>query len=129
MLSTIVTSRKVPICGCASVRISAGAPARDELGQDLAAEMAGVLDPAVELAVGEGAGAALAELDVGLGVEHAPAPQPPGVLGAFAHHLAAVEDDRPEAHLREDQADEQAAGAGADDDGPDRPAGACATNL
>ena len=77
-----------------------------------------VLDPAVELAVGKGAGAALAELDVGFGVEHAAPPQAPRVLGPFANHLAAVEDDRPEAHLRQDQAGEQAARAGADDDRP-----------
>jgi hypothetical protein len=36
----------------------------DELGQHLAAAMAGVLDLAVELAVGKGAGAAFAELDI-----------------------------------------------------------------
>ena len=37
-----------------------------ELGQHLAVEMARVLDPAVELAVGKGAGAAFAELDVAI---------------------------------------------------------------
>ena len=49
------------------------------------------------------------------------APEAPGVLGALAHHLAALEDERPEAHLRQDQRGEQAARAEADDDRP-RPA-------
>src|SRR5450830_247914 len=43
----------------------------DELVQDLAAVVVRVLDLAVELAVGEGPGAAFAKLHVGLGVEHA----------------------------------------------------------
>ncbi len=72
--------------------------------------------PAVQLAVGEGACAAFAELHVGFGVELAFAPQAPGVLGAFAHFLAALQDDRAEAHLRQQQPGEDAAGAGADDD-------------
>ena len=114
MLSTIVTSRKVPMCGCASVRISGGAPALTNSVSTLRPRIARILDLAVELAVGEGAGAAFAELHVRFGIEHAAAPQAPGVLGAFAHHLAAIEDDRAEAHLRQDQAGEQAAGAGAD---------------
>ena len=41
----------------------------DELFQHLAAEEARVLDPAIELAVGERARAAFAELDVGFGIE------------------------------------------------------------
>ena len=86
----------------------------DELGQDLAAEVTGVLDLAVELAVGEGAGPALAELDVGFGIEDAAPPQAPGVFRAFAHHLAAVEDDGAKTHLGQDQAREQAAGPGSD---------------
>jgi hypothetical protein len=48
------------------------------------------------------------------GIELALAPQAPGVLGALAHGLAAFEDERPEAHLGQQQAGEQAAGAGAD---------------
>ena len=80
--------------------------------------MARVLDLAVELAVGEGAGAAFAELHVRLRVEHALAPQAPGVLGALAHCLAALQDDRPEAHLRQHQAGEEAARPEADDHRP-----------
>src|SRR3546814_8128658 len=38
----------------------------------------------------------------------------PGVLGTFAHFLAAVQDDRAKTHLRQDQSGEQAAGAEAD---------------
>jgi hypothetical protein len=75
----------------------------------------GVLDLAVELAVGEGAGAAFAELHVGFGVEGVLAPQAPGVLGALAHGLAALEHDGPEAHLGQHQRGEDAAGAEADD--------------
>ncbi len=86
----------------------------DELGQHLAAQVAGVLDLAVELAVREGAGPALAELHVGLRVQHALAPQAPGVLGALAHHLATLQDDRAQAHLGQDQAGEQAARPGPD---------------
>ncbi len=80
-----------------------------ELGQHLAAEMARVLDLAVELAVGKGACPALAELHVGFRVELAPPPQAPGVPGALADQLAALQDDRAEPHLREDQPGEQAA--------------------
>jgi len=88
----------------------------DELFQDLAAVVVRVLDLAVELAVGEGPGAAFAELHVGLGVEHAFAPQAPGVLGALAHFLAALEDDRLEAHLGQQQAGKDTAGAEANHD-------------
>ena len=42
----------------------------DEFGQHLAAQMARILDLAVELAVGESAGAAFAELDIGFRGEH-----------------------------------------------------------
>ena len=93
----------------------------DELGQHLAPQMAGVLDLAVELAVGKGARPALAELHIALGIERAPAPQAPGILGPLAHDLAAVEDDRPQPHLRQDQTGEQAAGSRADHHRP-RPA-------
>ena len=65
----------------------------DEFGQHLAAQMARVLDLAVELAVGKSAGAAFAELDIGFRRQHAIAPQGPGVLGALAHRLAALQDD------------------------------------
>jgi len=93
-----------------------------ELFHHLAAEEARVLDLAVELAVGESAGTAFAELHVRLGVEHALAPQAPGVAGALAHGLAAFEHDGPEAHLREHQRREDAAGAEADHHGPQRQA-------
>ena len=79
--------------------------------------MARVLDAGIELAVGEGASAALAELDVGFGVEDAAAPEAPGVAGALADQFAAFEDERAEAHLGQDEGSHQAAGAGADDHG------------
>src|SRR6185369_1837125 len=90
----------------------------DEFLEHLAAMVLRVLDLAVELAVGEGAGAAFAELDVGIRVQLALAPQAPGVLSPLAHGLAAFDDDRAKTHLGQDQAGEQAAGAGADDDWP-----------
>jgi len=81
----------------------------DEFVQHLAAQVAWILDLAVELAVAEGARAALAELDIGFGIEHRTAPQAPGVFGAFAHRLAALQDDGAEAGLGQDQGGEQAA--------------------
>ena len=87
---------------------------RDELGQHLAAEVAGVLDLAPELAVRKGARAALAELDVAFGLELPAPPQAPGVLGALAHDPAAIEDDRAEPHLRQDQPREEPARPRAD---------------
>jgi hypothetical protein len=79
--------------------------------------VAGVLDPAVELAVREGAGAALAKLNIRRGVEDPVAPEVPGVAGALANRPAPLEDERAEAHLRQAQGGEKATGAGADDDG------------
>jgi hypothetical protein len=85
-----------------------------KLGQHLAPQMLGVLDLAVELAVGEGARPALAELHVGFRIQHMLAPQPPGVLRALAHRLAALQHNGLEAHLRQHQRGEDAAGAEAD---------------
>ena len=104
---------------CADVRLGLpqdlfGRTGGDELGQYLAALVARILDLAVELAVGKGAGAALAELDIGFGAKDAAPPQRPGVLGALAYDGAAFEYDRPEATLGEDQRRQQAAGTGAD---------------
>ena len=89
----------------------------DEFFQNLAAEMARVLDLRIEFAVGECAGAAFAELGVGGGVELGLAPEPERVDRALADDLAAFEDDGVEAHLGEDERCEEAAGAEADDDG------------
>jgi len=82
----------------------------DEFGEDLAAKVPRVLDAAVKLAVGKGAGAAFAELRIGFRVKHAAAPQPPGVLRALPDRLSAFEDDRAKAHLRKDQGGEQPQG-------------------
>ena len=90
----------------------------DELLDHLARQVARVADLAPQLAVGKGAGAALAELDVGFRVEHAAPPQAPGVPGALAHRAAALEHDRTKAHLRQHQRGEQAARAEADDHRP-----------
>ncbi|MDT4871425.1 hypothetical protein FQZ97_1065520 [compost metagenome] len=81
-------------------RRSAGA---NELVHHLAGVELGVLDLAVELAVGEQAGTTLAELHVGFRGQDLLAPQCPGILGAAAHILAALQHDWFEAHLREQQ--------------------------
>ncbi|MNF41832.1 hypothetical protein D3C84_228700 [compost metagenome] len=86
----------------------------DEFGQDLAAMVLRVLDLAVQLAVGESPGTAFTELHVRFGVEHVLAPQAPGVLGALANFGAALENDRLEAHLCQQQAGKNAARAETD---------------
>ena len=63
----------------------------DEFRQHLAPEVARVLDLAVQLAVRKSARTALAELDVGFGIELARAPEPKSIPGAFAHGLAAFQ--------------------------------------
>jgi hypothetical protein len=73
--------------------------------------MTRILDLAVKLAVRKGAGAAFAKLDIGFRVEHAFAPQAPGIFRALAHHLAALQDDGAKAHLRQQQAREDTARA------------------
>jgi len=83
----------------------------DEFLHHLAAQVARVADLAVELAVGKGAGTAFAELHVAFRVELLLAPQAPGVLGAFAHGLAALQHDGLEPHLRQHQRRQHAAGA------------------
>jgi hypothetical protein len=92
----------------------------DEFGQHLAAVVLGVLDLGVQLAVREGAGAAFAELHVRLGIQLALAPEAEGVDGALAHLLAALQYQRIQAHLRQDQRHEQAARAHADNHGTRR---------
>ena len=89
-------------------------PCLHELGQNLAAEKTRILDLAVELAVRKCSRAAFAELHIGFGIEDRTAPQAPGVLRAFAHHLAAIQNDGPKTHLREDQGGEQSAWTRAD---------------
>src|ERR1700733_5929596 len=59
------------LAGCEDFLRCAG---RDELSQQLAGEMARVLDAGIQLAVGECACATLPELDVGFGIEDAAAP-------------------------------------------------------
>ena len=92
-----------------------GGAGLDKRGEQFAGQVAGIFYAAVELAVGEGAGATLTELDVGFGVEDGSAPQAPGVLGAFADQLAAFKDEGTEAHFGEGKGGEKTAGTGADD--------------
>ena len=54
--------------------MSSGAPALHEFVQHFAAQMARILDLAVELAVGECARATFAELHIGFRVKHILAP-------------------------------------------------------
>lgn len=81
----------------------------DEFIEHLAAVMLRILDLTVKLAVRKGTRAAFAKLHVRFRIEHRLAPQPESILGALAHGLAALENDRTEAHLREDQPGKQAA--------------------
>ena len=85
ILSTTPTSRKVPMCGLATKQDLLRRAGADELVEHLARQVARVADLAPELAVGERAGAAFAELHVRLRIEHAAPPQAPGVAGALAH--------------------------------------------
>ena len=82
----------------------------DEFVHHLAGVELRILDLAVELAVGKQPRTAFTELHVGFGAQHLLAPQRPGVLGAAAHVLAALEHDGLEAHLGQQQGGEQAAG-------------------
>ena len=111
-------SRNVPMCGLLTNRISGGRAGAHELVHHLAAVELRILDLAVELAVGEQARPALAELHVGFGREDVLAPQRPGVLRAPAHVAAALEHDGLEPHLRQQQRGKQPAGAEADHEGP-----------
>ena len=79
-----------------------------------------VPDQRVELAVGEGPRAPLAEDDVGLGVEGAPLEERRDVDRALFHRAAALEHERPVAGLREQQRGEEPGGPAADDDGTRR---------
>ena len=86
----------------------------DEFRQHLAAAPGGVLDLAVQLAVGKRAGPALAELHVRFRVQHPSPPQPPGIARPLPHLLAAIQDNGAKTHLRQDQRGEQPARSGAD---------------
>src|SRR5690606_24369170 len=90
----------------------------NELLSHLAGVELRILDLAVELAVGEQAGPAFTELHVGFGVQDLLAPQRPGVLGAAAHVLAALQHDGLEAHLRQQQRRKQPARAKPNDQLP-----------
>jgi hypothetical protein len=92
----------------------------DKFFQHLAAMVQSVADPAPQLAVGERAGAALAELDVAFRLQLAAPPQAPGIARAFAHHFPAVQHQRAKPHLRQRQRRQQAARPGADHHRPGR---------
>ena len=83
----------------------------DELLHHVAAKVARVLDLAPQLAVRKSAGAALAKLHIGLGLQPVLAPQAPGVLGALAHAFTALQHDGAQPHLCEQECGEYAAGA------------------
>ncbi len=86
----------------------------DKFVQHLATVMLRILHLAVELAVGESAGTAFAELYIRFRMQFPLAPQTERILRALAHHLAAFQDDRPKTHLRQDQAGKEATWTGAD---------------
>ncbi len=78
---------------------------------DLASQMARVFDLAPQLAVRESARPALAELHIAVGMQIALAPQIPCVLRALAYRRSALQYQRLEAHLRQQQRGKHAAGA------------------
>ena len=88
----------------------------DEFRQHLARQMTRVADLAPQFAVGKCAGSAFAELDVRFRIQIASTPQGPRVFRAFAHPLAALEHDRPQPHLRQQQRREDSAWTEADDE-------------
>src|SRR5690606_39368395 len=65
---------------------------------NLAAVKIRIFDLAVEFAIRKKTSTTLAKLNVGCRVEHAIAPQPPGILGALAHLLAAFQHQWSKAH-------------------------------
>ena len=112
----------VGVCGVENLVGRAGL---HKLFHDLAAQKTRVLDLAVELAVRERARTAFAELHVRLGMQHALAPQVPGVLGALTHFAATLQHDRLEAHLREHQRRKNAARTKTNDHGAIAQIGGC----
>ena len=79
----------------------------------------GFLDAGIELAVGEGARTAFAELGIGGRIKRqAPFPKAKGVGGALLHRLAALQQKRPVALLGQKQSREIAAGPGTHHHGP-----------
>ena len=85
-----------------------------QLGHDFAAQKLRVADLAPELAIGKRAGTTLAKLHIALRVQGVFAPQIPGVFGALAHHRAALQNNRPKTHLRQQQGGKHAARPKAD---------------
>ena len=81
-----------------------------------------VVRAGAEFAVGEGPGAALAELDVGLGVERPAGAEGLNGLLPLVHARSALEDDGPEPGTGEDERGEDTRGSKARDEGP-RPRG------
>ena len=78
--------------------------------------MQGVFRPGIELAVGEGAGTAEAELNVAFGVENSGGVEVPDCLGASRGVIPAFEQDGTKARLGERERGEKACAARSDDD-------------
>ena len=91
---------------------------RDEFAQHLAAEVACLLDPAVQLPIGERAGTSFAKLRIAFRNQNATSPQAPGISRAFADDTTSFEYDWTEAHFRQHQGGEQSARSTADYDRP-----------
>ena len=105
--------------GLASQRIC-----RPGLGEGLEDEtVRRALGPGLELAVGEGARAADAKLDVALGVELAGLVMPSHGVGTSGGVVAALHEQGLEAGARQGERAEEARTAGAHDDGASRPMG------
>ena len=87
----------------------------------LAAEVARVLDLAVQFTVGKSTCTAFAKLHIRFRIEDAFPPKSPGIPGSLARPLAAFKHDRPKSHLGQHQRRKNTAGTEADDDGAQRP--------
>ncbi len=97
--STTRGRRLVPTCGCASTRMSSGAPCCTRI-RSTPRHLATLGRSRVQLAVGEGAGAALAEAVVALRIDDALAVEPRDVEAPPADVAAALEHDRDEGRPR-----------------------------
>ena len=113
--STTRGRRFVPTCGCASIRMSAGAPCWTRTSSTRR-DLAPLGRARVELAVGERARAALAEAVVAVRVDDALAVEPRDVEPPAAHVAPALEHDRAEAALDERERREEPGGSRAHDD-------------
>ncbi len=113
---TIAGRRSLPRCGFAWKRISSGAPASTNSSSTF--RHARVVDRRAQLAVGEGARASLAEVQVRLGGQLPGGPEPVDVAVALGDRSAALQQQRAVTHARKHEGGEQPRRAAAHDHRP-----------